>query len=319
MALLRGAVELAPCSGRSSRTPRPPRRMRAEAKQLLERALPAIPAAPASAGRPRSAGRDRRHQGDAPQQPVCRSARSASTWSSTKTPCGPTRPSSTAIRTTPEVLDAYVQLAGVYRRLERPAEARASVEQAKIALARMKTDTGLRGDDELQSQAMGRGVGVDGRTCMRRAPDTEHPGPTGPRKHACLVRLRDMGQRQFELIEAGNMTALLDLLSAKQSPLVGPAADRAGVGPVSRSGSGPPRVAFAARPRPVLRPRRSKSASVSCRRDRRPGEAERGGPDRRPRRDVGQAAPRGRTAPARPAARTPAVAPWEATPGRSFL
>jgi hypothetical protein len=38
-------------------------------------------------------------------------------------------------------------------------------------------------------------------------------------KHACLLRLRGMGQKQLELIEEGNMTGLLDLLSAKQRPL----------------------------------------------------------------------------------------------------
>jgi tetratricopeptide (TPR) repeat protein len=41
---------------------------------------------------------------------------------------------------TPEALDAYVQLSGVYRRMQKPAEARASLEQAKIALAHMTND-----------------------------------------------------------------------------------------------------------------------------------------------------------------------------------
>ena len=35
-------------------------------------------------------------------------------------------------------------------------------------------------------------------------------------KRECLVQLRDIGCRQLELIEAGAMTALLDLLAAKQ-------------------------------------------------------------------------------------------------------
>ncbi len=39
-------------------------------------------------------------------------------------------------------------------------------------------------------------------------------------KHACLVQLRDAGRRQLALIEAGNLTGLLDLLSAKQRPLL---------------------------------------------------------------------------------------------------
>ncbi len=39
-------------------------------------------------------------------------------------------------------------------------------------------------------------------------------------KHTCLVQLRDMGQRQIELIESGDMTALLDLLAAKQRVLI---------------------------------------------------------------------------------------------------
>jgi tetratricopeptide (TPR) repeat protein len=37
----------------------------------------------------------------------------------------------------PEVLDAYLQIANVYRRMERPAEARTSLEQARLALRRL--------------------------------------------------------------------------------------------------------------------------------------------------------------------------------------
>ncbi|MCX7426539.1 MAG: hypothetical protein NTW96_13065 [Planctomycetia bacterium] len=36
------------------------------------------------------------------------------------------------------------------------------------------------------------------------------------RKHACLCRLREMGARQLELVRGGEMTALLDVLAAKQ-------------------------------------------------------------------------------------------------------
>jgi len=39
-------------------------------------------------------------------------------------------------------------------------------------------------------------------------------------KRACLAALRDLGRKQLELIGAGNMTGLLDLLAAKQ-PAVG--------------------------------------------------------------------------------------------------
>ncbi len=39
------------------------------------------------------------------------------------------------------------------------------------------------------------------------------------RKLQCLVQLRDMGRRQFELVEEGSITSLLDLLSAKQEVL----------------------------------------------------------------------------------------------------
>ncbi len=35
-------------------------------------------------------------------------------------------------------------------------------------------------------------------------------------KRECLLQWRDMGRRQLELIEQGNMAALLDLLAAKQ-------------------------------------------------------------------------------------------------------
>lgn len=40
----------------------------------------------------------------------------------------------------PEVLEAYVRMAGAYRRLNKPLEARATLEQAKVMLARMKSD-----------------------------------------------------------------------------------------------------------------------------------------------------------------------------------
>jgi tetratricopeptide (TPR) repeat protein len=40
----------------------------------------------------------------------------------------------------PEVLEAYVQLAAAYREMDKPAEARSTLEQAKVALARIKTD-----------------------------------------------------------------------------------------------------------------------------------------------------------------------------------
>jgi len=40
----------------------------------------------------------------------------------------------------PEVLEAYVRMASAYRRLDRPLEARSTLEQAKVMLARMKND-----------------------------------------------------------------------------------------------------------------------------------------------------------------------------------
>jgi TolA-binding protein len=39
--------------------------------------------------------------------------------------------------TSPEVLDAYLQIASVYRHIDRPAEARTSLEQARLALRRI--------------------------------------------------------------------------------------------------------------------------------------------------------------------------------------
>ncbi len=38
-------------------------------------------------------------------------------------------------------------------------------------------------------------------------------------RHSCLVQLRDLGRRQMELIDKGNVTGLLDLLAIKQKPL----------------------------------------------------------------------------------------------------
>ena len=38
-------------------------------------------------------------------------------------------------------------------------------------------------------------------------------------RHTCLVQLRDLGRRQLELIDEGDITGLLDVLSVKQKPL----------------------------------------------------------------------------------------------------
>jgi hypothetical protein len=38
-------------------------------------------------------------------------------------------------------------------------------------------------------------------------------------RYTCLVQLRDLGRRQMELINEGNITGLLDVLSVKQKPL----------------------------------------------------------------------------------------------------
>lgn len=38
-------------------------------------------------------------------------------------------------------------------------------------------------------------------------------------RHSCLTQLCDLGRRQLELVEQGNVTALLDVLTAKQRPL----------------------------------------------------------------------------------------------------
>jgi hypothetical protein len=49
--------------------------------------------------------------------------------------------------------------------------------------------------------------------------NTQLLGQLVARKHECLRLLREMGQRQFEMIRAGTITELLDVLSAKQRVL----------------------------------------------------------------------------------------------------
>ena len=39
-------------------------------------------------------------------------------------------------------------------------------------------------------------------------------------KRECLLQLRDLGRKQLELIDGGDMTALLDLLAVKQKPIL---------------------------------------------------------------------------------------------------
>ncbi len=38
-------------------------------------------------------------------------------------------------------------------------------------------------------------------------------------RYTCLVQLRDLGRRQLELIDQGNVSGLLDVLAVKQKPL----------------------------------------------------------------------------------------------------
>lgn len=48
---------------------------------------------------------------------------------------------------------------------------------------------------------------------------TEHLTILLERKHECLTQLRDLGARQLERIDAGDMTMLMKVLSAKQRML----------------------------------------------------------------------------------------------------
>ena len=72
-------------------------------------------------------------------------------------------------------------------------------------------------------------------------------------KYTCLVQLRDLGRRQLELIDQGNVTGLLDALSVKQKPLSDIQRIEKALGPVSRARPRAAAVALAARPR-RLRP-----------------------------------------------------------------
>jgi len=52
------------------------------------------------------------------------------------------------------------------------------------------------------------------------ASDTELLSDLVRRKRSCLAQLRDMGERQLELVRYGNITQLLELLGVKQQVLV---------------------------------------------------------------------------------------------------
>ncbi|MGO8752364.1 MAG: hypothetical protein ACLQNE_41020 [Thermoguttaceae bacterium] len=49
--------------------------------------------------------------------------------------------------------------------------------------------------------------------------DTDGLSDVIHRKHNCLLHLRNLGERQLELVRRGSMTELLDLLSVKQQML----------------------------------------------------------------------------------------------------
>jgi hypothetical protein len=51
---------------------------------------------------------------------------------------------------------------------------------------------------------------------MSKPSQTEELSALVERKHACLRRLHEMGARQLDLVRGGEMTALLDVLAAKQ-------------------------------------------------------------------------------------------------------
>ena len=56
-------------------------------------------------------------------------------------------------------------------------------------------------------------------------------------KRECLLQLRDLGRKQLELIDEGDMTALLDLLVREAEADRAIAADRKGARSVSQPGS----------------------------------------------------------------------------------
>jgi hypothetical protein len=51
---------------------------------------------------------------------------------------------------------------------------------------------------------------------MNKSPETDELAALVERKHGCLCRLRELGARQLELVRRDEMTALLDVLAAKQ-------------------------------------------------------------------------------------------------------
>jgi hypothetical protein len=66
---------------------------------------------------------------------------------------------------------------------------------------------------------MERRLGLDDKPVSTMALDTELLARLVRARRACLAGLRDIGKKQIELIEQGNMTALLDVLAAKHRPL----------------------------------------------------------------------------------------------------
>ena len=154
----------------------------------------------------------------------------------------------------------------------------------------MKDGHALRRDHQLRPQAMGRHVRLVKQPVNRGSYgrlETDILVQLIRAKHACLTQLRDMGRRQLELVDAGNLTGLLDVLSAKQRPLAElQRVERAWTRSGRKTREG--RRWQSARTARRLR-RQIASMRRPARRDHRPGETQRrdaGAPPRRDRRSI---------------------------------
>jgi len=188
----------------------------------------------------------------------------------------------------PEVLEAYVQTARAYRQLDKPQEARGSLEQAKLLLKRMQATADFQKTTNYDPIR-------DGRARRADSPKTRLPPAVG--------RDRQEAARAGEEREHHRAVGRSFGQAAGDRP---PAANREGPGPLPQSGSRPAPMADAASAAGIGRDARPVQVAVGP--GHGPGKAERNRTDPAPRPGgaptsrgpPGQPGPRGLCPPAPP-------------------
>ena len=214
-----------PCGGRRARR-------EAEAKPLWEKAICAYRAV-----RDALAGRDPRELSEA-EQAMLRNCRFAlgevyAALGQDEEAVAAYTEAANAYPDRPEVLEAYVSLAKVYRGMDRAAQARISLEQARLALARIPGNA--RFDETTNYSRTQWNSVLDWMSKpVSTALDTELLARLVRTRRACLARTPRHRQETNRADRAGQHDRPAGRAGGQAPAVGGAAADRAGAGSVPR-------------------------------------------------------------------------------------